>query len=127
MQIWEKTVKPPGIDGGDPIPQTTMHNDKWRTFAPKRLLTLTEVSGKAGYDPHVYPGLIAMINLPCSVTVHFPDNAQISFYGFLQKVEVDEHEEGVMPELNYTIGITNWDYTNFVEAGPLYTDASGTL
>jgi hypothetical protein len=126
IQLWEKTVKPPGIDGGDPIPITTMHNDTWRTFAPKKLKTLTEVSGKCGYDTAVYPGLVSMINIPCTITITFPTHAQLAFYGYLQKVEVDEHQEGIMPEMTYTIGITNFDYVNFVEAGPTYVASPGT-
>jgi hypothetical protein len=127
VQIWEKTVKPPGVDGGDPIPQTTMHNDHWRTFAPKALKTLTEVTGKAGYDPQVYLFLFASVNIPCTITITFPQHGQLAFYGFLQKVEIDEHAEGTMPEMTYTIGITNVDFANnFVEEGPVYVPSPGT-
>jgi hypothetical protein len=126
VQIFEKTVKPPGIDGGDPIPETTMINSAWRTFAPHQLKTLTECSGKCGYDTAVYVGLMAMINIPCTITVTFPNHATLAFYGFLQKVEVDDHEEGKMPEMSYTIGITNYDYINNVEAGPAYGASAGT-
>ena len=104
-----------------------MFNVKYRTFAPKTLITLTEASGTAAYDPNVIPELLAMLNFPSSVTVHFPSNEQYSFFGFIQKVEFKELKEGEQPELDYTIGITNYDYINNVEAGPLYTPAPGTV
>ena len=47
VSFWEKTVKPPGIDGGDGIEQTTMHNSAYRTMRSRSLKTLTEASGKA--------------------------------------------------------------------------------
>jgi len=126
IQFWEKTVKPGGVDGGDPVPQTTMFNNAWRTFAPKVLRTLTEVNGKAAYDPGCIVGIVAMCNFPTVCTVKWPTNATWCFYSFLQKVEFDALEEGKQPELTYTIAPTNYDYVNNVEAGPVFTAAAGT-
>lgn len=126
IQFWEKSVKPPGIDNGEPVPQTTLFNQTWRTFAPKVLRTLTESNGKAAYDPGVVVAIVASCGFPTGCTIHWPTNATFSFWGFLQKADFDALEEGKQPELNYTVGITNWDYVNFVESGPLFVAAPGT-
>jgi hypothetical protein len=70
VNLWEKTVTPPGIDGGDEIDTTTMHNNTWRTRAPRQLKTLTEMSCTCAYDPVVYTELLALINVRQSITVH---------------------------------------------------------
>lgn len=124
--LWEKTVKPPGIDGGDPIDQTTMHNSAWRTTAPRQLKTLTECSGKAAYDPNVVNQLYDLINIEQTITVTFSDGSTLAFYGFLKMFETDELSEGQQPEASFTIVPTNFDHVNKVEAAPVLTSVSGT-
>lgn len=126
IQFWEITVKPPGADGGDPIETTTMHNVLYRTKDTKSLKTLTECTVTAMYDPDVLPGLWQLINAPTSITIKFPDNAKMIFYGYLQKYEVNEHKEGEPPTLTLSIVPTNWDPTNKVEAAPVFTASVGT-
>ena len=41
IDLWEKVVKPPGLDGGEKVETTTMHNTVWRTFGPRELITMT--------------------------------------------------------------------------------------
>lgn len=126
VSLWEKTVKPPGMDGGDEIDTTTMHNVTWRTMSSRQLKTLTECSGSAAYDPAVYTQLVALINVETTVTVHFPDLSTLAFYGFLKSVEFSENTEGEQPELNYSIIPTNYDPVNRVEASPVMTSVAGT-
>ncbi len=126
VQFYEQTVQPPGIDGGDAINTTTMLNVAWRTFSPRQLKTLMPIKLTAAYDPQCIPSLVNIINLPQSLTVHFPEGASIAFYGFIQKFEPKENKEGEMPLCDLTVTPTNQDYVNQVEAGPLYTPSSGT-
>lgn len=126
VSFWEKTVQPPGIDGGDAIETTTMHNTTWRTMASRALKTLTEASCTAAYDPNVYNNILSLINVETSVTVHFPDGSTLAFYGFLKTFEVNEHTEGEQPEATITITPTNYDPTNKVEEAPVLTSVAGT-
>lgn len=131
IQFWEMTVKPPAIEGGDAIKTTTMHNARWRTSDAKKLVELGEVTGSAMYDPDVIgatdnAGLRSLINANQAITIHFPDLSTLAFFGFLGKVEFGELKEGEPPTLTYTIHPTCWDPVNFVEAGPVFTAASGT-
>jgi hypothetical protein len=126
ISFWEKTVKPPSIDGGDPIEQMTMHNVDWRTVAPRSLKTLGESTSTVAYDPAVYDQIKAIINVETTVTVRFPDGSTLAFYGYLQKFEPSEHQEGTQPEATVTIIPTNFDPVNHVEAGPVLTSVAGT-
>lgn len=124
--FWEKTVQPPGIDGGDAIDQTTMHNVDWRTFAARSLQTMTEGKGKAAYDPAVYTQLQSLVNQETTITVQWADGSTLAFYGYLRMFEFSELVEGTQPEADFTIQPTNVDPTTGVEEGPVLTSVAGT-
>lgn len=126
VSLWEKTVTPPGIDGGDAIEQTTMHNDEWRTMAPRALKTLTESSFMAAYDPACFTQLNNLINVETTVTVTFSDGSTLAFYGYLRSFEPAELTEGEQPEATCNLTPTNFDPVNKVEAGPTVTSVAGT-
>lgn len=126
IELWEKTVKPPGLDGGDAIDTTTMHNVDLRTFSPRNLVTMTEGTFKAAYDPVVYTSVLQAVNRRDTVTARFPDGSTVAFYGYLRMFEPDEHQEGTMPEATVTIQPTNWDHVNDVEATWAVSQVAGT-
>lgn len=126
VNLWEIGVSPPGVDGGDAIEVTNMHNVTWRTFEPRALYTLTESSFTSFYDPVVYDEVLSLINVRGSVTIHFPDGSTLDFYGYLRVFEPQEIVEGDVPQANVTIQPTNWDPTNNVEAAPVMTSVAGT-
>ena len=115
IKFWEKTVQPPGIDGGDAINTATMHNVSLRTFGAKGLRTNTEVTTKVAYDPMVHDQISQIVNLhnggdESSITVHFPISGnKVSFRGFLKSFVPDELVEGQQPEATIVIVITNAD------------------
>lgn len=127
VSFWEKTVQPPGVDGGEPVDTNTMHNVAWRTQNPRVLKTLTPHTTKVAYDPNVYNTIVNdLINQKGAITVRFPDGSTLDYWGYLQKFEPDQIEEGKQPEATVTIVPTNWDYVNNVEAAPVLTSVSGT-
>lgn len=126
ISVWEKTAKPPGIDGGDAVDQTTMHNTDYTTSAPQYLKTLTESTFKFSYDPAIYTQLMAVINVRTTITQSFRDGTTVAYYGFVQKAEFDELVRGTQPEGTMTIMPTNWDHINSVEAGPTVTSVAGS-
>lgn len=126
IEFWEMSVKPPGIDGGEAIEQTTMHNVTWRTKTSRSLKTLTDASSNVEYDPLLYTSILALINVETTVTVTFPDGTTLAFFGFLQKFEPGELKEGDPPTAGITIIPTNYDPTGHVEAAPVLTNVSGT-
>jgi hypothetical protein len=120
VAFWEQSVKPPGFDGGDLIPQTTMRNSVWRTFAPRKLKTLTAMTFKAAYDPKVIGDINNQMNINQLYTVTHSNGAKWSFYGVLNKFDPDEETEGNKPTASCTITPTNRDNTG-AEVGPTYT------
>ena len=126
INFWEMTVKPPGLDGGPPIDTTTQWNDVYRTMVPEALVTMTDMTFKAAYDPEVYDSVVATINKERIITVPFPDTSSICFYGFLQKFEPSDASEKEMPTSSVTITPTNQDPNTGDEEPPVYTPPTGT-
>jgi hypothetical protein len=121
ISFWERSVKPPGIDGGAPVDISTMLSNTWRVMAPRALRTLTNSTARVAYDPRLYSDIVALINVPTTITIHFPDGSSLAFYGFLQNFEPADLVEGTPPEATLTIAPTNYDPVAKVEAAPVYT------
>jgi hypothetical protein len=139
FKLWAKTVTPVGTDGGGSIPLTTMNNTTYRTFAPKMLVTLTEMTFTAAYDPVFYTNagttfqLGGYLNRNCPITVYYPDGSSLVFYGWLDKIQPQENTEGNQPLVTCTIvpsmnngavTVNNQGKSFFtvgVEVAPVYT------
>lgn len=119
ISLWEKTITPPGIDGGGEIDITTMLNTTYRTKAPKSLITLTEVALTAGYDAAVYDEVVAMMNINQLITITFPVGDTLAFYGWLNLFQPSDHVEGEFPEAECTIICSNQNAG--VETAPVMT------
>lgn len=124
--FWEKSSKPPGYDGGDAVDTTTMRNATYNTKAPRALADMTDMTFVAAYDPLVYTDALAILNVPTTVTLFFPDGSTLAFYGYIRSAEPSDHVEGTQPEMTVTITPTNWDPGANVEAGPVVENAPGT-
>lgn len=119
VSFWEKAVTPPGMDGGDAINITTMHNVALRTFAAASLKTLTDGGLRVAYDPRVYPQILALINVHTTISIRFSDGTKLSFFGYLRTFEPDEVVEGQQPEATCSFSPTNTDGSGS-EQNPVY-------
>lgn len=126
VSLWEKTVTPPGVDGGDKIATTTQHNVAWRTYAARALKELLDGSFNAAYDPEVYDQVVAIVNVEGEITIHFPDGSKLVFYGYLKSFVPAALTEGEQPTADCTIVCTNKNPNTGAEAGPNFIDNSGT-
>ena len=126
ISFWEKSITPPGLDGGDPIDTTTMHNDRWRSMAPRALITMTEFEMEAAYDPVLYDDMLDLLNVNTTVTVIFPDGSTLAFYGFLRSFEPGELVEGEQPTATIMVVPTNQDPTTGTEEAPVLVNVPGT-
>lgn len=120
VQMWEKEVTPPGVDGGGENDTTTMRNTAWRTKWPKELITLSESSFTAAYDPAVYEEIIAMVNSNQQITLTFPDDSTLVFWGWLNTFVPNANVEGEQPTAEITIIPSNQNASK-VETAPVYT------
>lgn len=107
--LWEKTVTPPGIDGGDPVDTTTMHNKDVRTYEPRKLKTLTEAGASCAYDTESNDAMMALINVKKQISVIYPDGSRYTFWGYLRVFQPDEITEGEQPTAQVSIQPTNTD------------------
>jgi hypothetical protein len=119
IAFWEKTVTPPGLDGLEPIDTTTMYNTTYRTFAQRALVTMTDLTVTAAYDPKLYTDIVNLLNEHATITVLFPDGSNVCFFGFLRSFTPGEHVEGSQPEATIVISPLNQD-TSGDEYGPVY-------
>lgn len=121
--FYEKTVTPPGVDGGGAIDTTTMHNTTWRTQNPRALLSLSNASTTVAYDPACYPEIIALTNVNTLITVTFPDGDTLAFWGWLNTFTPGPSEENDQPTADIEIIPSNQNASG-VETAPVHTAAS---
>ena len=118
--MWEKEVTPPGVDGGGEIDTTTMRNTTWRTKWPKQLISLTESSLTVAYDPSVFDEIVAMINVNQLITITFPDEETLVFWGWINVFTPNANVEGEQPTAAVTIIPANQNASK-VETAPVLT------
>lgn len=126
LNFWEKTVKPGGMDGGDPIDTTTQHNSRVMTQEPPTLIKHDTITSSGAFDPDSYSTVRGLINVNQSITVKWPTGATLTFYGWLRKVEWGDLKHKEQPEQTITVEVSNWDPVNRVEVEPVFVPAAGT-
>lgn len=121
VKFKEKTITPPGMDGGGPNDTTTMRNTTWRTRQAKKLVTLSEISLEASYDPVCYTTVLTtLLNKNGLITITFPDLSTLAFYGYVDKFMPGNIVEGSQPTASVSIVPTNQDNSSN-EVAPVYT------
>lgn len=126
LKVWEKTVKPGDIDGGEPIDTTTMFDVEWHPMRARKLKKRGPFTMVCAYDPDVVADLIAAVNREDTITCKYPDGTTDANFAFLQKAEFGELKEGEFPEVTLTAQPMNWDKSAHVEAGPAIAAVAGT-
>lgn len=126
IEFFEKTVQPPGANGGDAIEQTTMHNTTVRTMAFRSLITFTDAPVTAAYDPSIYDAIIEQINVNQLITVKFGTGATLEYFGALTKADFAALTEGEQPEVTLTFVPSNVNASTGAESVPNSITAAGT-
>jgi len=130
ISLWIKEVTPPGVEGGEPIDTTTMHNSTYITKIAQALIDLEPVSAVVGYDPDAYDECIAICNKDdssdSSFTIQFPDGSTLDCWGYLRSFKAQRLARGTYPLADIVLVPTNWDPVNRLEAGPVMTEVAGT-
>lgn len=121
VNFFEKTVTPPGMEGGGANDTTTMRNTTLRTRAPKKLKTMSEMSAEVSYAAGVFDvtQVWAMINVNQLITLTFPDGAQIDFWGWLDEFKPGPHKDGEQPTATIKVICSNQN-TSGVEVNIVY-------
>lgn len=103
ISFWEKTIKPPSLDGGAAIETSTQWNSVMRTMGFRALITAGPSNLKVAYDPVVYDQIRAIMNVNCAWTLHWPNGATHTFYGALTLFDPAELVPGTFPEASVVI------------------------
>ena len=123
IKLFEKTVQPPGLEGGEKVDTTTMHNQDVRTYAPRWLKEVTDGQMTVAYDPAVLSEVLALINVVKEITLTHPDGSTWTFFGYLRSFVPGSNAEGAQPEATCTIVSTNVDPADSSETVPAYAAA----
>ena len=122
IDIRRTGVTPFGTDGGDLKDMTTLENEEWRTFLPKRLKTMTAGKQTVYYDPNDLETIRAQININQPTTLRYPDGEEDSVWATLKSFMPAEHKEGVPPTADMELVPTNMN-ADLDEAGPEFSGA----
>ena len=126
VKIYEKEVTPPGLTGGGPIDTTTMRNDSWRTMSPKSLKSMTALTAVVAFATEAIQVIQEQININQLITVTFPDNSSLTFYGWVDEFTLGKFSEGEQPTATLTIQPSLHDAAG-AEVAPDYEGPSGSL
>ena len=94
LSFWETVVGAPGIDGGDPVPTTTMHNTAIRTKSPRQLKEHMPFQVQGKFSSGTIDQVYALINVNGWITITWPDETQYSFPGYLKSFTPAQAQEG---------------------------------
>lgn len=119
IKLFEKDVTPPGMTAGGPIDTTTMRNVEWRTGAPRKLKSLTQVAATVAYATEAFPTIWAQIAVIQLVTVTFPDGSSIVFWGWLEEFTPATNTEGEQPTAGIVVQVGNRNPAG-AEVAPVY-------
>jgi len=103
VKLYEKEVTPPGMTGGGAIDTTTMRSQGWRQMAPRQLKTLSPMSATVAFATDAIPLVQAQLAINQLITVTFPDNSNLSFYGWVEEFTPGAFTEGEQPTATLTI------------------------
>ena len=125
VSMWLKTVKPPGLSAGGAIDTTTMENTRWRTMAPKSLVTATELNLRCAYDPKIHDDMNGMLGVNQLLTLTYSDGSTLAVWGFVDEWTPTDLTEGEMPLGDMKFVPTNTNASD-EETAPDYTAAPTT-
>lgn len=126
VELWEKNVTPPGVDGGDAINITTQHNQDVVTKHPNSLYEVMDGQSTCAYARILYTAIKSLINVNTTITYRFSDGGTVAVFGYLKSFTPNGMERGGQPEATIVIVHTNIDPSDKSEATYVVSAAVGT-
>ena len=97
-----------GMSGRGPIDLTSMRNIQAVTKWPKQLVDFTNLTSSVQWDPVFWTQVCASVLLKNqSIFVKFPNLQTLTFYGWADTFEPNDHREGEVPLANLTVISSN--------------------
>lgn len=127
IDLFEKTVQPPGLEVGDAINITTQHNSLVMTKSPPAsLYDVTDGQMTCSYARPVYSQIQSIIGVETTITYTYQDGGTVAVYGFLKSFIPNSQSMDTQPEATVVIVHTNIDPSDGSEAVPVISAAVGT-
>lgn len=126
VEFRETEVQPFGIDGGERIDITDMHNVNVMTYAPQSLYDVTDANFTCRYDPAVLPAIIALINVKQTITITHSDGSTWNAFGYLRSFTPASNTRGTTPTASGVISFCNTDASGDESAPDYHVNATGT-
>lgn len=117
LMVWEDSVTLPGWDMGEPIEQTSQHNDEWETMSPRSLKKSDPIDVKCGYSIDALADIQALGGIEQSITIHLPTGKAVAVYGYLKSFKPEAFERGKKPMATMVMVVTNVDPLTGQETG----------
>ncbi len=126
LAIWEREVTPPPFQMDEALDITTQFNNVVRTYNPRRLYMMEDLTVTGHYDPKIYGNIITdrLIGFCTEITLQWPDLSTLTFWGFVSRIEGSALTEEEVPEVTVTITPTNTDPTTCEEEEPVFSDGT---
>lgn len=127
IDLFEKTVQPPGLTVGDAVDITTQHNSLVMTKSPPAALyDVTDGQMTCSYARPVYEQIKSIIGVETTITYTFQDGGTVAVYGYLASFTPNAQAMDAQPEATVVIVHTNIDPSDGSEAVPVISAAVGT-
>lgn len=119
LSFWERRVKPFGFDLGGPIDEATLRSSLYRAKSPKSLITTTDLVMTGAYNANVYSTFVSLLRFIQVITLTFPNAQAMTFDGWCDKFDPQEHVDGESPNATLTVCASNQKnaQTGYVESG----------
>jgi hypothetical protein len=125
VKLYEKEVTPAAVSGGGPIDITNMRSLGWRTASPKQLKSFGQVSATCAYATEAFEQIIAQIGVNQRILVTFPDNSEMTFWGWIDSFTPSAHKEGDQPTAAIVFHPSLTDLSG-AEKAPAYHATAGS-
>lgn len=126
FSVWATEISPPAVEGGPALPYTTFLNSSFMTKRPQYLWEIEAFSFTGMYDPDYWKDTMykVLVNRETNFTILWPTSSTWTAYGYVRRLAPQRAAKGTQPLMDVTVEVTNWDYINKTEAGPVYVDNS---
>lgn len=115
----ETRVKLPGMSARGPIDLTSMRNSTVTTKWPKQLVDFTNVTVTVQWDPLFWNSVrLSLLRINQSIVILLPTGNALTFHGWLDGFEPNEHAEGEVPTAVMTIVLGNLRHDDLAETSP---------
>jgi hypothetical protein len=121
------SITPPALQSDDPVEQTNMQTNNWRSFSGGALLSLGDISLTVHYAVGAFDQIKNILRQNKYCTIRFPDGSVLGTYCIIQSFSPEELTINEKPTASLTLKPSNRTTSNPPsEFGYVYTTGTTT-